>query len=116
MIDFGPVLYIIGLLLSVLAVAMCVPAALDLATGNPDWLVFFGASALTLFISVSLILVTRSRKTSRLGLRQAFVLTTLSWVSIAAFGALPFAFSELDMSAADAFFESMSGVTTPARP
>lgn len=112
MIDFGPVLYIIGLLLSVLAVAMCVPAALDLATGNPDWLVFFGASALTLFISVSLILVTRSRKTSRLGLRQAFVLTTLSWVSIAAFGALPFAFSELDMSAADAFFESMSGVTT----
>lgn len=112
MIDFGPVLYIIGLLLNVLAVAMCIPAVLDLATNHPDWQVFLGAATLTLFIGVSLILVTRSAKTSRLGLRQAFVLTTLSWLSIAAFGALPFAFSALGMSAADSFFESMSGVTT----
>ena len=112
MIDFGPVFFIVGLFLTMLATAMCVPAAVDLATGHPDWQVFLGAAGITLFIGVSLMLATRAGSASKLGLRQAFVLTTLSWLSIAAFGALPFAFSELEMSAADSFFESMSGVTT----
>jgi trk system potassium uptake protein TrkH len=111
-IDFGPVFFIVGLLLTFLAVAMCVPAAVDLATEHPDWQVFLGAAGITLFIGVSMMLATRTVRGAKLGLRQAFVLTTLSWVAIAAFGALPFAFSELDMSTADAFFESMSGVTT----
>lgn len=112
MIDFGPVFFIVGMLLTFLAVAMCVPAAVDLATEHPDWQVFLGAAGITLFIGVSLMLSTRTVRGAKLGLRQAFVLTTMSWVSIAAFGALPFAFSELEMSVADAFFESMSGVTT----
>ncbi|WPZ36352.1 TrkH family potassium uptake protein [Thalassobaculum sp. OXR-137] len=112
MIDFGPVFFIVGMLLTFLSVAMCVPAAVDLATGHPDWQVFLGAGGITLFIGVSMMLATRTVRGAKLGLRQAFILTTMSWVSIAAFGSLPFAFSELDMSAADAFFESMSGVTT----
>ncbi len=112
MIDFGPVFFIVGLLLTLLATAMCIPAAVDLATGHPDWQVFLGAAGITLFIGVSLMLSTPTVRGAKLGLRQAFVLTTMSWVAIAAFGALPFAFSELDMTLADAFFESMSGVTT----
>lgn len=91
---------------------MCVPAAVDLATEHHDWQVFLGAAGLTLFVGVSLMITTRSATKSRFSLRQAFVLTTLSWLSIALFGSFPFAFSELDMSAADAFFESMSGITT----
>jgi len=111
-IDFAPVFFIVGLLLTLLATAMCIPAAVDLATGHPDWQVFLGAAVITVFIGASLMLSTRTVKGTKLGLRQAFVLTTLSWLSIAAFGALPFAFSELEMTAADSFFESMSGITT----
>lgn len=112
MIDFGPVFFIVGLLLSVLAGAMCVPAVFDIAVGHADWQVFLGAAAVTAFIGTSLMVTNRLGGKTRLTLRQAFILTALSWLSIGAFGALPFAFSELDMSAADAFFESMSGVTT----
>ena len=57
-------------------------------------------------------LTTRSTSMTNLNLRQAFLLTTMSWVAVAAVGALPFAFSELEISVADAFFESMSGITT----
>jgi trk system potassium uptake protein TrkH len=39
-------------------------------------------------------------------------MTNLAWLVIALFGALPFRFSELDLSFTDSFFESMSGVTT----
>ena len=48
----------------------------------------------------------------KLNLQQAFLLTALSWISIAIFGSLPFIFSSLQLSITDAFFESMSGITT----
>ena len=48
----------------------------------------------------------------KLTLPQAFLLTALSWLSIAIFGSLPFVFSDLSLSFTNAFFESMSGITT----
>ena len=111
MIDFRPILFIVGILLSTLALAMTVPAMADLVVANPDWRVFASAAALTLFIGAALVLSTRSA-TRRINLRQAFVLTALCWLVIPTFGALPFAFSALDMNYPDAFFEAMSGVTT----
>ena len=112
MLTVGPVLFIIGLLMSLLAIAMGLPAIADLAAGNPDWQVFAGSAAVSLFIGVSLMLTTRPTSMTNLNLRQAFLLTTMSWVAVAAVGALPFAFSALEISLADAFFESMSGITT----
>lgn len=112
MVAIGPVLFIIGLLMSLLAVAMGLPAVADLATGNPDWQVFAGSAGVSLFVGVGLMLTTRTGMHTHLNLRQAFLLTTMSWVAVAAVGALPFAFSELDLSVSDAFFESMSGITT----
>ena len=112
MVAFGPVLFIIGLLMSLLAIAMGLPAIADLATDNADWQVFAGSAAVALFVGVSLMLATKTSSRSNLNLRQAFLLTTLSWVAVAAVGALPFMFSELKLSITDAFFESMSGITT----
>ncbi len=111
MVELRPVLFVIGLLLSVLAIAMMIPAMVDAAVGHPDWLVFTSAAGLTLFIGVSLVLTTRARLRS-FSLRQAFIMTNLAWLVVALFGALPFRFSELELSFVDAFFESMSGVTT----
>ncbi len=111
MIDFRPVLFIIGILLTILAVAMMIPAVTDAASDHPDWQVFAAAALLTLFVGVSLILTMRSGW-SGFSLRQAFLMTNLAWLVIATFGALPLAFSELELSFTDAFFESMSGVTT----
>ena len=74
---------------------MGLPAIADLAAGNPDWQVFAGSAAVSLFIGVSLMLTTRPTSMTNLNLRQAFLLTTMSWVAVAAVGALPFAFSAL---------------------
>ena len=111
MIDYRPILFICGLLMATLAAAMMIPAVVDAAVGNPDWQVFTASALVTLFIGVSLILTNRTRSRS-LSLRQAFVLTTVAWIVIAAFGALPFAFSELELTYPNAFFEAMSGITT----
>jgi trk system potassium uptake protein TrkH len=111
LIDFRPILFIIGILMSTLALAMCLPAVADAAVKNPDWEVFALAAAFTLLIGVMLMLTARSRARN-LNQRQAFILTALSWTIIPAFGALPFTFSELELSYTDAFFEAMSGITT----
>jgi trk system potassium uptake protein TrkH len=110
-IDFRPIFLILGILLTTLAVMMLVPAIADLVVGNPDWQVFAVASGVTLFIGVSLSLTSRTGGAS-LSVRQAFILTTMSWIVLTAFAALPFVFSQLDLSITDAFFEAMSGITT----
>ncbi|MBM3486528.1 MAG: TrkH family potassium uptake protein [Alphaproteobacteria bacterium] len=109
--DLRPILFVVGILLATLAVGMCPPAIVDAINDHPDWRVFATAAALTMFVGVSLILTHATRDT-RLTIRQAFILTTLSWVATAAFAALPFAFSDLQLSYADAYFEAMSGITT----
>ena len=48
----------------------------------------------------------------KLNLQSAFLLTALSWLSVALFGSLPFIFSNLNLTFTDALFESMSGITT----
>ena len=111
MIDFRPIVFILGVLLCIMAVAMMIPAVVDAAVGSADWQVFTTAAAVTLFIGVSMILTTQSGWQG-FSLRQAFIMTNLAWLVIAAFGALPLAFSDLGLSATDAFFEAMSGVTT----
>jgi trk system potassium uptake protein TrkH len=110
-LDFRPILFILGILLTTLSIAMVLPALVDVAAGNLDWQVFLASAGLTLFIGVSLILTTRGGE-MRIGIREAFVLTTTSWLGLTVFAALPFVFAGLNLSFADAFFEAMSGITT----
>ncbi|MCG8511719.1 MAG: TrkH family potassium uptake protein, partial [Rhodospirillales bacterium] len=90
---------------------MCVPALVDAVAGHPDWQVFGTSAGLTLFVGVALILTNRTDNI-RMSVRQAFVMTALSWFALTIFAALPLKFSVLNLSYTDAFFEAMSGVTT----
>ena len=72
---------------------------------------FLSSSTVTVFIGTLLVL-SNLDENRKLNLQQAFLLTTLSWLSIALFGCIPFLLSDLNLSFSDAFFESMSGITT----
>ena len=89
---------------------MVLPAVIDLADGHGDWRVFFTSSVFTFFIGGLLILVAYDDKPIDLGVKEGFLLTTLCWVVITAFAAVPF--GGLGLSLTDAYFEAMSGLTT----
>ena len=72
---------------------------------------FIAAGIITIIFGVLFFLSNLSHE-KKLNLQQAFLLTSLSWISIAIFGSLPFIFSNLELSITDAIFESMSGITT----
>ncbi|MGE0612663.1 MAG: TrkH family potassium uptake protein [Hyphomicrobiales bacterium] len=109
--DFRPVLLVIGVLLATLGCAMMLPAMYDLAMGHDDWQIFAASSLITLFVGTSLAFANRGR-TENLTIRQAFLMTNLAWIALTAFGALPFAWSSEKVGYTDAFFETMSGITT----
>ena len=72
---------------------------------------FIGSSFLTIFIGI-LFILGNLEKQFRLNLQQTFLFSALAWFLIAVFGSLPFLLSPLTMSISEAFFESMSGITT----
>jgi len=109
--DFRSILYILGLLLCIEAVAMIVPLFTDLIYSNKDWQQFFYSSIVTFFIGLVLFFSFK-RKKIKIDVRQAFVLTILSWLLIALFGSIPFIYVNTSLSYTDAFFESVSGITT----
>ena len=104
MLNIRPILFILGLLLTTLALAMSIPALIDALTGHSDWQVFLASAGLTMFIGISLILTMRGSNMA-IGIRDAFILTIGSWLGVTLFASLPFAFAELNLSFADAFFE-----------
>lgn len=112
MIDLRPVLFIVGWLLVALAAAMLPPAVVDLRDGHSDWLAFLAAGTVTGFTGLGMALGSRPGGKLRLGAREAFLVTVSIWLLGVAFGMLPFLFSGLGISVTDAFFESMSGLTT----
>jgi len=109
--DFRPIFLVVGILLTTLAVFMCIPAIVDMFMGNPDWQVFMASAGVTLFVGVAMAFASNSGG-AKLTVRQAFLMTTLAWIFLTVFAAIPFRFSELNMSYTDAFFEAMSGLTT----
>ncbi|MCP1336458.1 TrkH family potassium uptake protein [Futiania mangrovi] len=108
---FGIVTLAIGYLLSVLGVAMIVPALVDLASNHADWQSFAVSALLTLFAAGTLILASHGGP-RRMTLRQGFLLTVMAWLTASVFAALPFLFSDLGIHFVDAFFEAISGLTT----
>lgn len=109
--DIRPILYVNGILLSVLSLSMVFPMLADIYFGYDDWKVFLMCIIITSFFGGALILGNTGQDFS-VTTRQAFLLTNSAWIFLPTFGALPFLLSSLDMSFTDSFFEAMSGITT----
>lgn len=112
MFDIRPVGYVIGLLVAALGVTMLAPMLADLNAGNGHWPVFFESAVLTVLTGGMVALACQNGLSEGLSLRQTFLLTTLVWLALPLFGSLPFILGGSDLSFTDAFFESMSGLTT----
>ena len=82
-----------------------------LMLGETEWRQFLLSSAITLTAGIVLAATNRQRGGFALVPRQVFVLTTLTWLSVSVFAALPMLLIQ-HMSYTDAFFETMSGITT----
>ena len=106
-----PVFLVVGMLMAILGVAMLAPALVDLVGGNTTAPVFLGAAATSVAIGLGLWASARGPQMD-MGARQAILMTVAAWAALAVLGALPLYWSGITPTFTDAFFESMSGITT----
>ena len=106
-----PIVQIVGFLLILISFLITLPVNLLVLGETPDQQAFV-ASALICFGVGFLCFMVTGRERRGLKQREMFLLTVSTWVIIPFFSSLPLLFSDLGLSVTDAFFESISGITT----
>jgi len=104
--------FILGIFLITLAVSMIIPIITQLTMkGSEERLSdFLWPTLITLGCGLAMVLPGQPRQV-QLRPRDMYLLTTSSWVVVCMFAALPMVFIQ-HISYTDAFFETMSGITT----
>jgi len=103
-------LNVIGGLLVILGLTMILPIFISYFYEGNDLKGFLLSSSSCIGLGLPIWIFTRHNKT--LTNKDGFAIVTFSWIFTAIAGALPFYFSGSIPNITDAFFESMSGVTT----
>ena len=112
MINFKIILNVLGYLLIALSLVMLIPMIIDLGVGNNSWKSFITSAIITFGFGFTFLISTRNEENNKILMQDAFLITSLSWLSISIFGAFPFYFSENGFGITNSIFESMSGITT----
>ena len=90
---------------------MLLPTIADLVVGNEDWEVFAFTGTITTLIGVGLYSGAQGTR-ELLSTREAFIMTSVAWLVLSLFGAIPYLLSGVVPTFTDAVFESMSAITT----
>lgn len=110
MLNIRPILFVVGVVLSKLALFMYVPTLVAFFSGTEGFLDFAQALVITHIAAFLCLSIGRTAQ-FRLNVRDMFLITSLVWTIASAFAALPFVFIN-HISFTDAYFETMSGLTT----
>jgi trk system potassium uptake protein len=111
-VDVSAALNLVGALGKYLGLAALFPVAVALGYGEPFW-PFLAAGAITSGLGWTLERLTAGAA-ERVGVREGFLVVSVTWLLAAGFGSLPYLFVGGDQLGhpVDAYFEGMSGFTT----
>lgn len=90
---------------------MLLPALVDHADGNDDWIVFAGSAVMVAAIAILVAVATQGRRL-HMSQRVGFLLVTCVWLTASVVAALPLYLSGLTNSFEAAVYEAVSGITT----
>ena len=111
MINTKLIFRIFGALLNIEAAFMFLCLVVSLCCHEGDMVPLAITFGVTVAVSLLFILLGRGASNT-LSRRDAYLLVSLVWIAFAAFGSLPFLLGGYIDNVSDAFFETMSGLTT----
>jgi trk system potassium uptake protein TrkH len=106
------ILKVVGILTIFFGLTMVFPLLWELYYQDQSISPLLKSMALTLGAGVLLQLIFRSAKAEHIRQREGMAIVAVGWTAIGLFGALPFYLGIDACGFVDAFFESVSGVTT----
>ena len=104
------ILNILAAMLALTGVTMLLPALIAWGYNEPDLVGHLKSSAICILIGLPVWFFTRKNRS--LNNKDGFAIVTLAWLLVALAGAQPFYLTGAIPNFTDAWFESMSGVTT----
>ncbi|MDP2265727.1 MAG: potassium transporter TrkG, partial [Thiobacillus sp.] len=111
MYRLAPVLHVLGLVILIFSFTMLAPLATAFFAHDAAQFAFYDSFAMTLAAGVALWLGGR-RWRRELKVRDGFLLVILVWTSLPAFATLPLLIYAPGMSFTEAYFETVSALTT----
>ena len=109
---FSTICRILGILLMIFSLSMLPPIVVSIIYDDHQITAFLHAFIITLGVGVIVWLPVRNLK-KELRVRDGFVVTVLFWLVLSISGSIPLFLSDaLDLQYVDAYFESLSGLTT----
>ena len=109
---FFPVFQALGAVLCIFGLTMLLPLFVSWHLDDGALPAYDEALGITLLCGGILWLVTRPKQKVELHARDGFLLVSLTWLITPIFGALPLYLQLPELSFTDAYFESISGLTT----
>ena len=112
MINFRPIISIVGVLLVIIGLMMFIPLMFSFyySSGDEQALLFSGL--LTSSVGFIFWFFTRGERGQRVNKREGYMVVALGWLSMSIFGMLPYLLSGVIPNLTDAMFETVSGLTT----
>ncbi len=111
MLNIKPIALVGGTVVCSVGFLLFIPLLTELIYQTESWQSYVVPILLYLIVGGSLVIINRNVEL-KISIKEAFIITVLSWILFAILCAIPFIFTQLKLSVVDAFFESMSGITT----
>ena len=108
--NFKTIINILAALLIVMGISMLIPLLISYMYGEPDFSGHLKSSIICFCLGLPIWYITRKNRS--LSSKDGFAIVSLAWLLVALTGTFPFYFTDSITSFTDAWFESMSGVTT----
>lgn len=111
MFNIKPIALVGGTIVCAVGFLLFIPLIVELIYQTNSWQAYTVPILLYLIVGGSLVITNKSSEL-KVSIKEAYVITILSWVLFAILSAVPFIYTEVNLNVIDALFESMSGITT----
>ena len=111
MFNLKPIALVSGTLICAVGFLLFLPLITEVIYRTESWQSYAVPVLLYLIVGGSLV-ITNKNVDLKISLKDAFIITVLSWLLLAIVCSVPFMYTQTNLSLADAIFESVSGITT----
>ena len=111
MFNIKPIALVGGTVICAVGFLLFIPLITEIIYQTESWQSYAVPILLYLIVGGSLVIINRNIEL-KISIKEAFLITVLSWILLSILCAIPFIYTQLKLSVIDAIFESMSGITT----
>ena len=111
MFNFKPIALVGGTVICAVGFLLFIPLVTEIIYQTESWQSYAVPILLYLIVGGSLVITNRNVEL-KISTKEAFIITSLSWILLSILCAVPFIYTQSSLSVVDSLFESMSGITT----